>query len=281
MKKLCLGLMGCLKTPVKNQIALYSSLGFDGFFTGWSYGLDLKEFRKNANEQGMIYQSVHAPFTKMAHLWRPDEDMASAAENELVSCLEAVSGVEVPICVMHAFIGFDEHDPREEYLCRFDRIIERAKELGVTVAFENTEGEEYLDMLLTHFESCPGVRFCWDSGHEMCYNHSRDLIAKYGKRLVCTHINDNLGISGKNGKTTWLDDLHLLPGDGTGDWEYNAKRLAGLELDTLTFELTVNSKPGRNENDRYKMMTDEAYLCEVYKRGKDFARLVEAWEDRA
>ena len=83
-----------------------------------------------------------------------------------------------------------------------------AKERGVKVAFENTEGEEYLEALMDNFKDDDTVGFCWDTGHEMCYNHSQDMLAKYGDRLIATHINDNLGISDYDGKITWLDDLH-------------------------------------------------------------------------
>lgn len=49
------------------------------------------------------------------------------------------------------------------------------------------------------------VGFCLDAGHEMCYNHSADMLSLYGDRLIATHINDNLGIRDYGGKTTWID----------------------------------------------------------------------------
>ena len=44
------------------------------------------------------------------------------------------------------------------------------------------------------------------------------MLALYGEKLICTHLNDNLGIKDFEGKTTWHDDLHLLPFDGIADW---------------------------------------------------------------
>jgi sugar phosphate isomerase/epimerase len=101
----------------------------------------------------------------------------------------------------------------------------------------------------------------------MCYNHSQDLLAKYGDRLIMTHINDNLGISRFDGKTFWTDDLHLLPFDGIADWDYNIERLKKSQhMDILNFELNINSKPERHENDVYEQMTLEQYFTEAYKR---------------
>ena len=129
------------------------------------------------------------------------------------------------------------------------------------------EGEEYLFALMEHFKNTDTVGFCWDSGHEMCYNHSQDLLSKLGDRLIMTHINDNLGISRFDGKTFWTDDLHLLPFDGIADWDYNVDRLKkSRPLEILNFELNIKSKPNRHENDIYAQMDIEQYFTEAYKR---------------
>ena len=142
------------------------------------------------------------------------------------------------------------------------------------VAVENTEGEEHLDALLAAFRGEPAVGFCWDTGHELCYNRGRDLMADFGDRLICTHINDNLGISDPSGPTTWLDDLHLLPFDGVADWPGIARRLAASPFrGPLTFELNKASRPGRHENDAYDAMPLRDYLAEALRRARRFAAL--------
>ena len=120
------------------------------------------------------------------------------------------------------------------------------------------------------------VGFCWDSGHELCYNAGRDMLALYGDRLFCTHLNDNLGIRDYTGRITFLDDLHLLPFDGIADWSGIARRLNyhGFS-DILTFELNTESKPGRHENDYYGRMTPVEYVTEAYKRACRVAALME------
>ena len=99
-----------------------------------------------------------------------------------------------------------------------------------------------------------------------------DLVAKYGDKLIATHLNDNLGIKDENGRIFWHDDLHLLPYDGMADWKEFAHRLnkCGYD-DILTFELNNKSKPNRHENDKDWNMPIEEYIAECYVRACRFA----------
>lgn len=271
-QKLCLGLLGGV-VPGAEQIPMLRDAGFDGFFSGWDRGTDLLALRRIGEQAGMMYQSVHAPFGHVDALWHENAHTPQAVE-ELVDCVRATADAEVPIMICHAFIGFDKHDPTPEGLRNFEPIIREAERLGVKVALENTEGEEYLAALMQHFAGSPAVGFCWDTGHEMCYNHSQDMLALYGDRLLCTHLNDNLGIRDYTGRITWLDDLHLLPFDGVGDWQGIARRLNRHQFDgPLTFELTTISKPDRHDNDLYASMDFRVYLAMAYQRACKVAAL--------
>lgn len=262
--KLCLGL-GSFGISGEEQIRLFKETGFEAFFSGWDE--NIKKYREIADELGMIYQSIHAPFGNAAVLWTKGEAADNAVE-ELIRCVDDCAEVNVPIMIMHTYIGFEPSDgPTATGLENYGKIVKHAAEKGVKIAFENTEGEEYLAALLDHFKDFENVGFCWDTGHEQCYNYGKDLLALYGDRLIATHINDNLGISRFDGKTYWTDDLHLLPFDGIIDWNDAAQRLnkCGYE-GILTFELTTISKPNRHENDKYQNMKIEEYIAEVYAR---------------
>ena len=220
-----------------------------------------------AKELGLIFQSIHAPFTKAADMWGDDEEKGEIALNELLACLADCVKYEVPIMVVHAFIGFEDHTPTQIGLERFGKLVKAAEQTNVKLAFENTEGEEYLAALMNEFKDSAAVGFCWDTGHEMCYNWSKDMLALYGDRLIATHINDNLGIRDFNGKIFWHDDLHLLPFDGIADWDDICARLDRCNYtDILTFELNTLSKPNRHENDKYTQMPIEQYIAECFNR---------------
>lgn len=266
-RKICLALSASFGLSNEEQIRLFKTIGFDGFFTGWAYGEDLSVYRKLADELDMEYQSVHAPFDKAAQMWKPREE-AQPAIDELLACLDACAENGVPIMVTHTFIGFEDHDPTDYGVENYRIVAEYANNLGVKIAFENTEGEEYLDRLMHDLSDLPNVGFCWDTGHELCYNRSRDMTASYGDRLLCTHLNDNLGITDPE-HIFWTDDLHLLPFDGITDWQSIADRLNRCGFTgPLTFELTTASKPDRHENDQYAAMPIDEYLKEILSRAK-------------
>lgn len=262
---LCLGTSSHIEKPVCEQIKMFKKAGFEAFFTMWDE--NLKEYRRLADEIGIIYQSVHAPFKNAAKMWKSGEDGA-AAVSELLVCVKDCAEVNVPILVIHPFIGFfDENIPTECGIENFRKVVEEAKCKNVKIAFENVEGEEYLKALMDAFKDYDNVGFCWDTGHELCYNRGKDMLSLYGDRLFATHINDNLGVSDPDGKIFWTDDLHLLPFDGIADWDGIAKRLNAVGYNgILTFELNKKSKPERHENDKYDRLSDEEYIAECYVR---------------
>ena len=254
--------------PTPDVVKLLKQIGFDAISPEWRKGQELAQVIETAREAGMLVESLHAPFWNAAKMWSADEAVAGPARAELLEALEDCKTWNVPVLVVHTWIGFDyKFDAQTLCFDHFDTLVAKAQEYGVTVAFENVEGEEYLAALMDRYQGQDTVGFCWDSGHEMCYNRSQDMLAQYGDRLVMTHLNDNLGISRFDGTLFWMDDLHLLPYDGIADWDENVQRLAkSRRLDVLNFELTIGSKPDRHENDAYMQMSLEVFFTEVYKR---------------
>ena len=273
-QKLCLGLSSTFGLDELRQLETFKAVGFDAFFSGYENREGILALADAAAKNGLIFQSVHAPFHKTRVLWR-DGDEGEEAVKELVDCVNAAADAGVRIVVSHVFIGFDQPDkPNETGLDRLSEVVEAAEKRGIKLAFENTEGEDFLAAVMDRFRQNGNVGFCWDTGHEQCYNYGKDMTALYGDRLFCTHINDNLGISDFGGRIYWTDDLHLLPFDGIIDWKGVASRINRVGYDDiLTFELNRSSKRGRHDNDKYESMTPLAYLTEVYARACRFAAL--------
>lgn len=268
-QKLCLNLQGHKLTPdstMNDEIRLYKRIGFDGFFT--MFDCDIESLKQTAREEGMIYQSLHAPWGMCAKMWEDAGEAGEAGTRELIGYVETCAKHEIELMISHVYVGFDHQAvPTEFGLIRYGRVIERAAELGVSIAFENTEGLECLDAILKEYKSCKNVGFCLDTGHEMCYNYSVDLLALYGDKLIATHFNDNLGINDYNGVTTYHDDFHLLPFDGAADWNDIAARVVKCGFSgPLTFEL--GNKRG------YSHLSTEAFLDEQYKRACRLAMMI-------
>ena len=117
----------------------------------------------------------------------------------MIACVKDCAKARVPIMVSHYYIGFDKASPTEFGPKNYGKVVARAKELGIKIAFENCEQEQFLACLMEAFKDEPNVGFCWDVGHELCYNRGQDMMALYGDRIICTHINDNLGIRAYGG----------------------------------------------------------------------------------
>ena len=254
--------------PSRDVIEIIGSIGFEAVSLAWGPDVNIGELADTARNQGLEIQSLHAPIQKSAAMWDHDPAVSTPAKEELLTVLEVCAQYQIPIMVAHTWIGFQyTFDPENLNFENYDAVVAQAKKCGVKIAFENTEGEEYLFALMDRYKNDNTVGFCWDSGHEMCYNHSRELLADFGDKLLVTHLNDNLGIRKFDGTTTSRDDLHLLPYDGIADWDRYIELLkSSRKLDILNFEVGINSKKYRHESDFYQQMPLENYFTEAYKR---------------
>lgn len=254
--------------PSEEVIEMVGKIGFEVISLSLSNGANIGRLAETARNCGVTVQSLHAPITNAAAMWSPDAAVSAPGLAELMHVLDLCAENQIPIMVAHVWIGFNyTFDAEKLYFANYDAVVARAKELGVKVAFENTEGEEYLYALMDRYKGDDTVGFCWDSGHEMCYNRSKPLLKDFGDRLLMTHLNDNLGIRDFGGKMTSRDDLHLLPYDGIGDWdEYIALLKQSRQLEALNLEVGLSSKRERHENDGYAEMPLVRYFTEAYKR---------------
>lgn len=267
-QKISISLGNRYTEKTENLIPVVKRAGFDGVSPEWAKDADLGAIVDAAEREGLALVSLHAPFGGAADLWSEDETVSRPVMDELFLSLEDAHKYHFPVLVLHIWIGFgEEPQPTKAGLDNLSLLVERAKQYGIRIAFENTEGDNHLAAVMTHFEGDSTVGYCFDSGHEMCYNHSRDLLSLYGDRLLVTHLNDNLGISRFSGEIFWTDDLHLLPFDGIADWDDTVKRLrASRPLEYLNFELSTVSKPNRHENDLYGKLSPEEYFALAYTR---------------
>lgn len=267
--------------PEPEQLEIIKNAGFDAFFFDKPKKSDFRPTETMAEKGaklGLRFQSLHAPFYGMDDVWHDEEGELSAVMiNDLLNSIDECSRFGIPTAVMHAVIGMDNHNPTQLGIDRLEKVIDLAVKRGVRLAFENTEGEEYLARILEAYGDVPEVGFCIDTGHEMCYNYSENLIGRYGKYLTATHLNDNMGMTGT--EITFYDDAHLLPFDGIADWEKIAGRLKKAGYDgILTFEVIKNGRPGRDTHKRYEKLSVEEYIALAYEKAVRFGKLLTAAE---
>ena len=262
---LCLGTgLDFNEVPAVEQIEVMKSVGFDQFFyseTKNQRAADDEAVAEKAAKIGIGFHSIHAPFYAMDDMWHDESgELAKIMEQELKNSIDNCHNLDVPIVVMHSIIGMDNHTPTELGLERIGKIIDYAIKRGVTIGFENTEGECYLEAMLDKYGELENVGFTYDSGHELCYNGGTDMLGKYGRYLISTHLDDNHGMTDPE-HPNFLDDYHLLPFDGYADWEGIAKRLNKCGFDgSLTFEVDSKGRCGSHSNDMYLGMNIEQFV---------------------
>ncbi|MBO5666829.1 MAG: sugar phosphate isomerase/epimerase [Firmicutes bacterium] len=260
---------------VEDQIRLFKTVGFDGFFAEWSNEETINKLCKLSNELGMIFQSVHGPYSGCMDIWKGGA-VAAAAADEILECVRVCGRAGVPMVVLHPYYTFDlSYGPNPEGIEQFRRILDEAKLYDLKIAIENVEGEEHMAMIFQELKDYDNLGFCWDTGHEHCYS-DLDFIQLYGDRLFGTHLNDNLGRSDKTGRNDSIDDLHLLPFDGDIDWKSIAVRLKSTGFEgPLTFELKKITKFGQWQKPEYLEMSMEQYVKEAFERAVKFREMME------
>ena len=265
MIKLGFSLQERYHLPMPQVLDLLADTGFCAVSPVWARDGDLAATANAAQQRGLMLQSLHGPVRGMPVMWSADQETAAPLLEALLQAATDCAKMEIPILVIHPWNGvgytFDE-----KALCfdHFDTFVAHTEKLGITVAFENLEGPEYLQALMARYTR--NVGFCWDSGHEQCYAPGWDFLDRYGDRLVMTHLNDNLGISDPAGRLNGTDDLHLLPGHGITNWDDTVCRLKTAKpQEILNFELKIRPKGDRCKLDLYSKLPLPQYFQQAFR----------------
>lgn len=215
----------------KEAFALFRALGFDAVFTAYlpSDPSFADRCAVCAAENGLAYESLHAPFGHINDIWKEGDD-GDRMLRELTDAVEAAHRLQIPVTVVHLSSGNNAPCVNDVGHRRLDMLMEVAVKRGVTVAFENLRKLANLAFVMELYESVEKAAFCWDVGHEQCFTGGREYMPLFGKRLVCTHIHDNLMEPG--------GDLHMLPFDGKIRFERTVQLLKQYDYHgTLTLEV--------------------------------------------
>lgn len=264
--------------PITRVVSLLSDNGFSSVSPLWTPELDMFSLASSVRENGMTIQSIHAPYTDIDFLWQSKSERVLSAFENIKRSIDDCARFNVPILAIHGWKGLVYKFPETPLdFALFDKIVQYAQKRGVSVAFENLEGEEYLDALMSRYQNLANVGYCWDSGHDNCYPHKTDFLKKFGDRLIMTHLNDNFGMRTANGIPSGDDDLHLIPYDGVIDWDKAiAKLKTAKKQEILNFELKTISHSIAQEDLLYANLP----LCEfVAKAGERARRIAEKYDD--
>lgn len=229
---------------------LIAEIGFDGFFSVRRDREETALFASLAAKHGLTYSSLHAPYAPVNEMWLPGEK-GDAVLAEFCDTLKDAADHGIPVVVMHMSSGDAAPPITDIGRARYDRLVNCAVKLGVTLALENQRKLANLAYMFETYADVPNVRFCWDMGHESALGPGFAYMPMFGKKAVYTHIHDNFCVH--NG------DIHLIPFDGGIDFSARVRHLAENEYcGPLTLELS-GPRP-----DYYAGMGCEEYLRRAF-----------------
>ena len=161
----------------------------------------------------------------------------------------------IPMVVMHLTSKKVAPNYNEIGLERIREIVNYAKELDIKVAFENTKIKGYLEYVIHNLDN-DNVGICYDAGH--CHVHFNDEFPyeMFKNKIFAVHLHDN----------DKSDDLHLLPFDGTIDWEKVIKKLRDCN-----YEGPITLEPCYRYD--YLNLTLDEFYKKAYEVGKKISNM--------
>ncbi len=178
----------------------------------WRSRRALRELARVSEHTGVAVSSVHVPGQY------PRTHVDGAMGREYVDTTKAFCHIAAElgagVVVIHALKarhkGPTEWDELMERL--LEELAEHVQPLPVTLGLENLTWRVVPseDLALVGRHDAASMGFVLDSGHAHLFGELDAYLAGCGQRLCGVHIHDN-------GRTK---DEHLLPGEGTIDWEW-------------------------------------------------------------
>ena len=210
--------------PFEDRLRILKNIGFDFVALGLGLfsqeGNELERCAALCDQYGFEIDNIHLTGAKTTAIWSDGEQGEEICER---TCREITRAAAAGIRVGVAHITWGHTPPApvgETGLSRYTRIAECAAKNNFVLALENSVYLDHLYATMAHLKDYPSIGFTFDSGHRNAFAPNYDLLADFGDRLTVTHIADNDG----------AHDLHLMPMDGSADWNYVARGLAKTKI---------------------------------------------------
>jgi sugar phosphate isomerase/epimerase len=244
--------------PFKEGLTYIKQAGFDAVILWWD---NAEEHPALVRKQGFEIANIHVPFPAANRIWYDGPDGEDYFKL-LLSSVDACRRHDIPTAVIHVSDFKSVPELSQVALDRFKRLVDSAEQNGVNLAFENLRFPEPLEFLFENIKS-DRLGFCFDSGHENCFTPGYGFLEKYGDKLFSVHIDDNSGDA----------DTHLLPFDGSVDWDKTAQSLRLCKpLEYLTLEVDFNVT--HPDSAIYSGLSPTEFLERAYSRLTKLAELI-------
>ncbi len=252
----CFGYGPGYDVSFRERYRLIKDAGFDCVMLWWSdrfgRGEGYREDAELARSAGLSVVNMHAPVHAQNFLFS-DSVEGESVFTEYLQCIDDCRVYRIPMVVIH--LPDDDLPVNEIGTDRLVRLIDRAGEYGVDIAFENLRNIRNLTLVLERFRS-PHAGLCYDSCHHANYAPGVDLLSLYGDRLKALHLHDNGGSRNQ----------HRLPFDGNVEW---STVIDGIKASGYTGAVTTESM-----NWDYAHLDIRSFLDLAYERAKRLERMI-------
>lgn len=205
------------------------SAGFKNVFIQWynrDWDVSQEEQLKYIKKQGLNIIFAHLGYKNINDIWLEGDEynyFIDYYKNDIKTCKE--NGI--PLVIMHLTSKNEAPMYNEVGLRRLQEIVDYAESLGIKVAFENTKIKGYVDYVIDHIKN-ENVGICFDAGHYHVHFNDEFDFPKFKNKIFAVHLHDN----------DQSDDLHLLPFDGTLNWEKTIEKIKECNYEgPITMEL--------------------------------------------
>jgi len=249
--------------PVET-LELIKAAGFDSFFSGTYVNKHAmpEALRKKADELGLEYEFIHAPFSGINNMWLSGMDYLGIF-NGMKTAVDYAAKVGVSTVIIHVSSGWNAPAINDLGLARFDALVEHAIKKGIILAFENLRKVGNLSYFTDRYEKIDNVRYCYDCGHRYCYTPTIEWMDIFRDKLVVTHLHDNFGLPADMSD----GDYHLLPFDGSFDYARMMRK-----FDEYNYAGALTLEVGNNK-ELYSKITPEEFVREAYARVKKISEM--------
>src|SRR5271169_4943461 len=191
----------------------------------------VRELANSLNECGLKLHSLHAPTDRdsargpgsglAVSISEPERIRRQDAVDEVKRALDVAETIPFRYLVQHLGSSRQAADQRnlDAAFGSLEQLAVFAKHRGVTIALENTPSEIGAPACLAQFvreTHLNDLRFCFDIGDAHIEGGVQPGFHAMQERIVTAHIHDNSGEK----------DEHLLPYEGTIDWDLALKGFA-------------------------------------------------------
>lgn len=231
--------------------------GFKNVFIQWydkDWNPSQEEQLKYIKEKGLNVLFAHLGYQNINDIWLDNEEGEKLVDR-YKNDIKNISDNNISMVCMHLTSRSEAPIYNELGLRRLREIIDYAKKLNIKVAFENTKIKGYLEYVLGNIDN-DNAGLCFDSGHYHAHFNDELDFSKFKDRIFCVHLHDNDGTS----------DQHLLPFDGTLDWDKVIKKLKDNNYNgPIIMELCYRNK--------YEEISVEDFYKKGYELGLKLSKL--------